>query len=143
MPESAPRRDDTLIIEAVGTGTARITVTASRRGYRDATTSFYVDVNGKTISAPTVYMNYPNGASYTNGSWSNQNITFNLTGYSSGRTAYSYERPAGGSSSQWGKPQRACKRHPDHQRRRAEGLLLLHPRQRRRQRGHKSVYGQD
>lgn len=96
------RRDDTLIIEAVGTGTARITVTASRRGYRDATTSFYVDVNGKTISAPTVYMNYPNGASYTNGSWSNQNITFNLTGYSSGRTAYSYERPAGGSSSQWG-----------------------------------------
>lgn len=32
------RRDDTLIIEAVGTGTARITVTASRRGYRDATT---------------------------------------------------------------------------------------------------------
>lgn len=96
------RRDDTLIIEAVGTGTARITVTASRRGYRDATTSFYVDVNGKIISAPTVYMNYPNGASYTNGSWSNQNITFNLTGYSSGRTAYSYERPAGGSSSQWG-----------------------------------------
>lgn len=96
------RRDDTLIIEAVGTGTARITVTASRRGYRDATTSFYVDVNGKTISAPTVYMNYPNGASYTNGSWSNQNITFTLTGYSSGRTAYSYERPAGGSSSQWG-----------------------------------------
>ena len=96
------RRDDTLIIEAVGTGTARITVTASRRGYRDATTSFDVDVNGKTISAPTVYMNYPNGASYTNGSWSNQNITFNLTGYSSGRTAYSYERPAGGSSSQWG-----------------------------------------
>lgn len=96
------RRDDTLVIEAVGTGTARITVTASRRGYRDATTSFYVDVNGKTISAPTVYMNYPNGASYTNGSWSNQNITFNLTGYNSGRTAYSYERPAGGSSSQWG-----------------------------------------
>lgn len=96
------RRDDTLIIEAVGTGTARITVTASRRGYRDATTSFYVDVNGKTISAPTVYMNCPNGASYTNGSWSNQNITFTLTGYSSGRTAYSYERPAGGSSSQWG-----------------------------------------
>ena len=96
------RRDDTLVIEAVGTGTARITVTASRRGYRDATTSFYVDVNGKTISAPTVYMNYPNGASYTNGSWSNQNITFNLTGYSSGRTAYSYERPAGGNSSQWG-----------------------------------------
>ena len=96
------RRDDTLVIEAVGTGTARITVTASRRGYRDATTSFYVDVNGKIISAPTVYMNYPNGASYTNGSWSNQNITFNLTGYSSGRTAYSYERPAGGSSSQWG-----------------------------------------
>lgn len=96
------RRDDTLIIEAVGTGTARITVTASRRGYRDATTSFYVDVNGKIISAPTVYMNYPNGASYTNGSWSNQNITFTLTGYSSGRTAYSYERPAGGSSSQWG-----------------------------------------
>ena len=96
------RRDDTLVIEAVGIGTARITVTASRRGYRDATTSFYVDVNGKTISAPTVYMNYPNGASYTNGSWSNQNITFTLTGYSSGRTAYSYERPAGGSSSQWG-----------------------------------------
>ena len=96
------RRDDTLVIEAVGTGTARITVTASRRGYRDATTSFYVDVNGKTISAPTVYMNYPNGASYTNGSWSNQNITFTLTGYSSGWTAYSYERPAGGSSSQWG-----------------------------------------
>ena len=96
------RWDDTLVIEAVGTGTARITVTASRRGYRDATTSFYVDVNGKTISAPTVYMNYPNGASYTNGSWSNQNITFTLTGYSSGRTAYSYERPAGGSSSQWG-----------------------------------------
>ena len=47
-------------------------------------------------------MNYPNGSSYTNGSWSNQNITFNLTGYSSSRTAYSYERPAGGSSSQWG-----------------------------------------
>ena len=47
-------------------------------------------------------MNYPNGASYTNGICSNQNITFTLTGYSSGRTAYSYERPAGGSSSQWG-----------------------------------------
>ena len=96
------RRDDTLIIEAVGTGTARITVTASRRGYRDATTSFYVDVNGKTISAPTVYMNYQGGGSYPEGSWTNQNVTFTLTGYSSGRTAYSYERPAGGSSSQWG-----------------------------------------
>lgn len=96
------RRDDTVIIEAVGTGTARITVTASRRGYRDATTSFYVDVNGKTISAPTVYMNYQGGGSYPEGSWTNQNVTFTLTGYSSGRTAYSYERPAGGSSSQWG-----------------------------------------
>lgn len=96
------RRDDTLVIEAVGTGTARITVTASRRGYRDATTSFYVDVNGKTISAPTVYMNYQGGGSYPEGSWTNQNVTFTLTGYSSGRTAYSYERPAGGSSSQWG-----------------------------------------
>ena len=96
------RRDDTLMIEAVGTGTARITVTASRRGYRDATTSFYVDVNGKTISAPTVYMNYQGGGSYPEGSWTNQNVTFTLTGYSSGRTAYSYERPAGGSSSQWG-----------------------------------------
>ena len=96
------RRDDTVIIEAVGTGTAKITVTASRRGYRDATTSFYVDVNGKTISAPTVYMNYQGGGSYPEGSWTNQNVTFILTGYSSGRTAYSYERPAGGSSSQWG-----------------------------------------
>ena len=96
------RRDDTVIIEAVGTGTARITVTASRRGYRDAITSFYVDVNGKTISAPTVYMNYQGGGSYPEGSWTNQNVTFTLTGYSSGRTAYSYERPAGGSSSQWG-----------------------------------------
>lgn len=96
------RRDDTVIIEAVGTGTAKITVTASRRGYRDATTSFYVDVNGKNISAPTVYMNYQGGGSYPEGSWTNQNVTFTLTGYSSGRTAYSYERPAGGSSSQWG-----------------------------------------
>ena len=117
-------------------GTARITVTASRRGYRDATTSFYVDVNGKTISAPTVYMNYPNGASYTNGSWSNQNITFTLTGYSSGRTAYSYERPAGGSSSQWG-----------NRRELPDGILTMRDedgfsspaRQRRRQRGHQCI----
>ena len=136
------RRDDTLVIEAVGTGTARITVTASRRGYRDATTSFYVDVNGKTISAPTVYMNYPNGASYTNGSWSNQNITFTLTGYSSGRTAspMSVRRAAAPPS---GATAESLQTAPDHQRRGAEGLLLLHPRQRRRQRGHRSVYGKD
>src|SRR5699024_11143872 len=57
---------------------------------------------GDTISAPTVYMNYPNGSSYPNGNWTNQDIKFILTGYSSNRTAYSYERLAGGSSSQWG-----------------------------------------
>lgn len=94
--------DDALIIEAVSPGSATITVVASRRGYTSATTAFRVDVYGDTISAPTVYMNYPNGSSYPNGSWTNQDIKFILTGYSSNRTAYSYERPAGGSSSQWG-----------------------------------------
>ena len=61
------RRDDTIILEAVGTGTAKVTVTGSRRGYYDAKTSFWVEVYGNTISAPTVYVNagsqsYPNGS---------------------------------------------------------------------------------
>lgn len=91
-----------LIVEAVSPGSATITVVSSRRGYTSATTAFCVDVYGDTISAPTVYMNYPNSTSYPNGSWTNQDIKFILTGYSSNRTAYSYERPAGGTSSQWG-----------------------------------------
>lgn len=46
-------------------------------------------------------MNYQYGGSYPNSSWTNQNVVFTLTGYSTNRTAYSYERPAGGTSSQW------------------------------------------
>lgn len=95
------RSDDTLIVEAVNPGSAYITVTSSRRGYRDSKTTFRVDVYGDSISAPTVYMNYQYGGSYPNSSWTNQNVVFTLTGYSTNRTAYSYERPAGGTSSQW------------------------------------------
>ncbi len=87
------RRDDTIILEAVGTGTAKVTVTGSRRGYYDAKTSFWVEVYGNTISAPTVYVN-AGSQSYPNGSWTNQNVTFTLTGYGSGRKVYSYDRPA-------------------------------------------------
>ena len=87
------RRDDTIVLEAVGTGTAKVTVTGSRRGYYDAKTSFWVEVYGNTISAPTVYVN-AGSQSYPNGSWTNQNVTFTLTGYSSGRKVYSYDRPA-------------------------------------------------
>jgi len=87
------RRDDTIILEAVGTGTAKVTVTGSRRGYYDAKTSFWVEVYGNTISAPTVYVNAGN-QSYPNGSWTNQNVIFTLTGYGSGRKVYSYDRPA-------------------------------------------------
>lgn len=95
------RSDDTLIVEAVNPGSAYITVTSSRRGYKDSKTTFRVDVYGDSISAPTVYMNYQYGGSYPNSSWTNQNVVFTLTGYSTNRTAYSYERPAGGTSSQW------------------------------------------
>ncbi len=95
------RSDDTLIVEAVNPGSAYITVTSSRRGYKDSKTTFHVDVYGDCISAPTVYMNYQYGGSYPNSSWTNQNVVFTLTGYSTNRTAYSYERLAGGSSSQW------------------------------------------
>ncbi len=87
------RRDDTIVLEAVGTGTAKVTVTGSRRGYYDAKTSFWVEVYGNTISAPTVYVN-AGSQSYPNGSWTNQNVTFTLTGYGSGRKVYSYDRPA-------------------------------------------------
>lgn len=87
------RRDDIIVLEAVGTGTAKVTVTGSRRGYYDAKTSFWVEVYGNTISAPTVYVNAGN-QSYPNGSWTNQNVTFTLTGYGSGRKVYSYDRPA-------------------------------------------------
>lgn len=95
------RSDDTLIVEAVNPGSAYITVTSSRRGYKDSKTTFRVDVYGDSISAPTVYMNYQYGGSYPNSSWTNQNVVFTLTGYSTNRTAYSYERPAAGTSSQW------------------------------------------
>ena len=85
-------------------------------------------------------MNYQGGGSYPEGSWTNQNVTFTLTGYSSGRTAYSYERPAGGSSSQWG-----------NRRELPDGILTIRDEgqkdyyffTRGRQRGHRSVYGQD
>ena len=87
------RRDDIIVLEAVGTGTAKVTVTGSRRGYYDAKTSFWVEVYGNTISAPTVYVN-AGSQSYPNGSWTNQNVTFTLTGYGSGRKVYSYDRPA-------------------------------------------------
>lgn len=87
------RRDDTIVLEAVGAGTAKVTVTGSRRGYYDAKTSFWVEVYGNTISAPTVYVN-AGSQSYPNGSWTNQNVTFTLTGYGSGRKVYSYDRPA-------------------------------------------------
>ena len=87
------RRDDTIVLEAVGTGTAKVTVTGSRRGYYDAKTSFWVEVYGNTISAPTVYVN-AGSQGYPNGSWTNQNVTFTLTGYGSGRKVYSYDRPA-------------------------------------------------
>ena len=87
------RRDDTIVLEAVGTGTAKVTVTGSRRGYYDAKTSFWVEVYGNTISAPTVYVN-AGSQSYPNGSWTNQNVIFTLTGYGSGRKVYSYDRPA-------------------------------------------------
>ena len=87
------RRDDTIVLEAVGAGTAKVTVTGSRRGYYDAKVSFWVDVYGSNISAPTVYVN-AGSQSYPNGSWTNQNVTFTLTGYGSGRKVYSYDRPA-------------------------------------------------
>ena len=87
------RRDDTIVLEAVGAGTAKVTVTGSRRGYYDTKVSFWVDVYGSSISAPTVYVN-AGSQSYPNGSWTNQNVTFTLTGYSSGRKVYSYDRPA-------------------------------------------------
>ena len=87
------RRDDTIVLEAVGAGTAKVTVTGSRRGYYDAKVSFWVDVYGSSISAPTVYVN-AGSQSYPNGSWTNQNVTFTLTGYGSGRKVYSYDRPA-------------------------------------------------
>lgn len=95
------RWNDALVVEAVNPGSAWITVVASRRGYRDNATTFRVDVYGETVTAPTVNLNYAGGAGYASGSWSNQNVVFTLTGYSSNRTAYSYERPAGGTSSQW------------------------------------------
>ena len=87
------RRDDTIVLEAVGAGTAKVTVTGSRRGYYDTKVSFWVDVYGSNISAPTVYVN-AGSQSYPNGSWTNQNLTFTLTGYGSGRKVYSYDRPA-------------------------------------------------
>ncbi len=87
------RRDDTIVLEAVGAGTAKVTVTGSRRGYYDTKVSFWVDVYGSNISAPTVYVN-AGSQSYPNGSWTNQNVTFTLTGYGSGRKVYSYDRPA-------------------------------------------------
>ena len=87
------RRDDTIVLEAVGAGTAKVTVTGSRRGYYDTKVSFWVDVYGSSISAPTVYVN-AGSQSYPNGSWTNQNVTFTLTGYGSGRKVYSYDRPA-------------------------------------------------
>ena len=93
MVKVSSRRDDTIVLEAVGTGTAKVTVTGSRRGYYDAKTSFWVEVYGNTISAPTVYVN-AGSQSYPNGSWTNQNVTFTLTGYGSGRKVYSYDRPA-------------------------------------------------
>ena len=87
------RRDDTIVLEAVGAGTAKVTVTGSRRGYYDTKVSFWVDVYGSSISAPTVYVN-AGSQSYPNGSWTNQNVIFTLTGYGSGRKVYSYDRPA-------------------------------------------------
>ena len=87
------RRDDTIVLEAVGAGTAKVTVTGSRKGYYDTKVSFWVDVYGSNISAPTVYVN-AGSQSYPNGSWTNQNVTFTLTGYGSGRKVYSYDRPA-------------------------------------------------
>ena len=87
------RRDDTIVLEAVGAGTAKVTVTGSRRGYYDTKVSFWVDVYGSSISAPTVYVN-AGSQGYPNGSWTNQNVTFTLTGYGSGRKVYSYDRPA-------------------------------------------------
>ena len=87
------RRDDTIVLEAVGAGTAKVTVTGSRRGYYDTKVSFWVDVYGSNISAPTVYVN-AGSQGYPNGSWTNQNVTFTLTGYGSGRKVYSYDRPA-------------------------------------------------
>ena len=87
------RRDDTIVLEAVGAGTAKVTVTGSRRGYYDTKVSFWVDVYGSNISAPTVYVN-AGSQSYPNGSWTNQNVTFTLTGYGSGRKVYSYDRPS-------------------------------------------------
>ena len=87
------RRDDTIVLEAVGAGTAKVTVTGSRRGYYDTKVSFWVDVYGSSISAPTVYVS-AGSQGYPNGSWTNQNVTFTLTGYGSGRKVYSYDRPA-------------------------------------------------
>ena len=87
------RRDDTIVLEAVGAGTAKVTVTGSRRGYYDTKVSFWVDVYGSSISAPTVDVN-AGSQGYPNGSWTNQNVTFTLTGYGSGRKVYSYDRPA-------------------------------------------------
>ncbi len=89
-------RDDTLRIEAVGTGSAWITVTGSRRGYRDAVREFRVDVYGDSYSAPKVTVRY-NGIYYPDGHWTNQDVTFNLDGYNSSRTPYYNERSEGSS----------------------------------------------
>ncbi len=99
------RWDDTLVVEAMNPGSAWITVTSSRRGYRDNSVKFRVDVHGDTISAPTVYLNLESssGTSYTSGSWTNKDVVFTLTGYNESRTAYVYERPAG--TTQWGNRQ--------------------------------------
>lgn len=90
-------RDDTLRIEAVGTGSAWITVTGSRRGYRDAVREFRVDVYGDSYSAPKVDARY-GGIHYPDGHWTNQDVTFYLNGYNSSRTPYYNERAEGSSA---------------------------------------------
>ncbi len=96
------RSDDTVLIEGLSSGTSRITLTGTRRGYTQKSVSFYVDVWGKNVAAPTVSLQLQGAGSYSSGSWTNRNVIVTLSGYSSDRTAFSYERPAGGTSSQWG-----------------------------------------
>ena len=96
------RSDDTVLIEGLSSGTSRITLTGTRRGYTQKSVSFYVDVWGKNVAAPTVSLQLQGAGSYSSGSWTNRNVIVTLSGYSSDRAAFSYERPAGGTSSQWG-----------------------------------------
>lgn len=95
-------RDNTIRVDSVAPGTAWISVVGKRSGMQNSIEVFRVDVNADRISAPYVNVHYANGVPYQNATWSNQDVIFDLSGYTSNRTAYSYERPFGSSSNDWG-----------------------------------------